>query len=160
MGTWLSANWFDLLSAVGIVGSLLFTAVSLQSEAKTRRIANLLILTQNHREIWSEMIHHANLARVLDVSAKLQKERISVSERLFINMVIQHLNSAFQAIKTGLVIKPEGLSQDVRWFFSLPIPRTIWDYVKRLQNDDFVAYVQQCLQVPPTGNKSERSTVG
>jgi hypothetical protein len=159
VGTWLAANWFDLLSAVGIVGSLLFTTVSLQSEAKTRRIANLLILTQNHREIWSEMIRHANLARVLDVSANLQKESVSVSERLFINMVIQHLNSAFEAIKTGLAIKPEGLRQDVRWFFSLPIPRAIWDHVKRLQNDDFVAFVQHCRQLPEAGNESEKSTV-
>jgi hypothetical protein len=40
--------------------------------------------------------------------------------------VIQHLSSAFEAMKTGLTIKPEGWSEDVGQFFSLPIPRMIW----------------------------------
>ena len=42
---WLAENSFNLLSAVGIIGGLCFTAHSLRSETKTRRIANLLALT-------------------------------------------------------------------------------------------------------------------
>jgi hypothetical protein len=146
MGSWLSGNWFTLLSAIGIVGSLLFTAISLQSESKTRRIANLLILTKNHRELWSLILNHSSLKRVLDASAGLMKRPATVGERLFINMLIQHLGSAYEAIKTGLAIKPDGLSQDVQWFFGLPIPKAIWEEVKHLQNDDFVAFVERCLE--------------
>jgi hypothetical protein len=146
MGNWLSGNWFTLLSSIGIVGSLLFTAISLQSESKTRRIANLLVLTENHRELWSQILNHTALARILNASADLVKRPVTVRERLFMNMLIQHLGSAYEAIKTGLAIKPEGLSQDVRWFFGLPIAKTIWEEVKHLQNDDFVAFVERCLE--------------
>jgi bifunctional DNA-binding transcriptional regulator/antitoxin component of YhaV-PrlF toxin-antitoxin module len=59
-------------------------------------------------------------------------------------MVIQHLGSAYQAMKSGLVVKPEGVSQDVRSFFSLPIPKAIRERMKLLQNDDFVEFVERC----------------
>jgi hypothetical protein len=145
MGGWLSQNWFDVLSAVGIIGGLLFTAHSLRSETETRRISNLLTLTRNHRELWSGLFRYPELGRVLDASADLSAEAITVAEHLYVNMAIQHLGSAYQALKSGLVIKPEGLSQDMRSFFSLPIPRMIWGETKALQNDDFVAFVEKCL---------------
>jgi len=145
MGEWISANWFTGLSAIGIVGSLVFTAVSLRSETKTRRIANLLTLTQNHRELWSELFRNPNLTRVLDPTPDLSNHRITRDEKIYLNMVIQHLGSAYEAMKSGLVIKPEGVSQDVRGFFSLPIPLAIWEKVKLLQNDDFVEFVERCL---------------
>jgi hypothetical protein len=148
MGSWIAEHWFTFLNAVGIVGSLFFTSVSLRSETKTRRIANLLTLTQNHREVWSELLHGRTLARVLEATVDLEKQPVTTEEGLFINIVIQHLASAYEAIKTGLAINPEGLSQDLRWFFSLPIPSAIWEKVKPLQNHDFVAFVDRCRARP------------
>ena len=142
---WITENWFNILSSVGIIGSLLFTAVSLRSETKTRRIANLLTLTQSHRELWSEVFRDSDLARVLDASADLSKQPMTGDEAMFVNMVIQHLSSAYEAVKSGLVIKPEGLKQDIKMFFSLPIPRAMWEELKILQNDDFVRFVEECL---------------
>ena len=144
MGEWISANWFTGLSAVGIVGSLVFTAVSFRSETKTRRVANLLALTHNHRELWSELLLNPNLARMLDPAADLSQHPVTRDETIYINMVIQHLGSAYQAMKSGLVVKPEGVRQDVRSFFSLPIPKAIWERMKLLQNDDFVEFVERC----------------
>jgi hypothetical protein len=145
MEAWLSENWFNLLSAIGIIGGLLFTAFSLRSETKTRRIENLLILTQSHREIWAELFRDPDLARVLNPIPELSKKPLSRDESIFVNMVIQHLSSTFEALKTGLTIKSEGLKKDVGDFFSLPIPRTIWEKLKPLQNDDFVKFVDGCL---------------
>ncbi|MEI6785704.1 MAG: DUF6082 family protein [Verrucomicrobiota bacterium] len=144
MGEWISANWFTGLSAIGIVGSLVFTAASFRSETKTRRIANLLTLTRNHRELWSELICNPNLTRVLDPAADLSQRTITRDETIYLNLVIQHLGSAYQAMKSGLVVKPEGVSQDIRTFFSLPIPGAIWEKIKLLQNDDFVEFVERC----------------
>jgi hypothetical protein len=146
MGGWLTENWFNLLSAVGVICSLLFTGVSLRSETKVRRIGNLLTLTQNHRELWSALFRNPDLARVLDASPDLAKNELTRDETIFVNMIIQHLSSAYEALKTGLTIKPEGLSQDVGEFFSLPIPRIIWEEIKSLQNDDFVAFVEECVK--------------
>jgi hypothetical protein len=138
-------NWLNVLSAIGIVGSLLFTGVSLRSETRTRRISNLLTLTAGHREIWSQLFQFQALGGVLAGSADLEETPITLEEALYVNMIIQHFNSAFQAVKSGLVIKPEGVRQDVHWFFSLPIPHSIWEREKAFQNDDFVEFVEGCL---------------
>jgi hypothetical protein len=37
------------------------------------------------------------------------------------------------------------LRRDVAQFFSLPIPRAVWEKTKVTQNDDFVAFVESCL---------------
>ncbi len=145
-GGWIAENWFNILSAVGIVGSLLFTAISLRSETKTRQVGNLLILTKNYRELWAELFDRPALRRVLDASVDLLSEPITLDESFYINMLIQHLGSAFQAMRSGLTIKPEGLKQDVREFFSLPIPHAIWEKIKVLQNDEFVDFVETCLE--------------
>jgi hypothetical protein len=157
MGGWILQNWFSIFSAAGIIASLLFTAVSLRSEEKTRRIANLLTLTQSHRELWSQLFKDPNLDRVLDASADLARTPLKNEESLYVNLVIQHVASAYQAVKSGLIIKPEGLKQDVGWFFSLPIPLKIWEKLKPLQNEDFVEFVDRCLReclvVGPAGGE-------
>lgn len=141
---WIIENGFTLLNAVGVVGGLLFTGVSLHSETKTRRVANLLTLTQNHRALWSEYFRNPQLARVLDATADTGKQPVNRDEEIFVNLVIQHLSSVFHALRDELVVKPEGLRRDVWWFFSLPIPLVVWERAKVLQNDAFIAFVEQC----------------
>lgn len=141
---WLDQNSFTLLQSIGIVGGLLFTAFSMRSEDKTRRISNLLLVTQNHRDIWQEVFRRPDLQRVLDEGANLEETPISREERIFVNLVILHLNSVFHAMKDKLVLKPEGLQKDVGSFFSLPIPQAVWSEMKLLHEDDFVAFVESC----------------
>lgn len=141
---WLAQNWFTLLNAVGIVGGLLFTGYSLRSETKTRRIANLLTMTRNHRDIWTELYRNPALARVLDPDVDTAKNPIRRDEEIFVNLVIQHLNSAYYAMRDELAIKPEGLRRDVGSFFTLPIPAAVWAELKGLQDDRFVAFVEAC----------------
>jgi hypothetical protein len=43
-----------------------------------------------------------------------------------------------------LAVKPEDLRRDIAQFFSLPIPREVWEKINVLQNDDFVAFVESC----------------
>ena len=142
MENWLVENWFSLLSAVGIVASLAFTAVSLRSETKTRRIANLLIITQNHREIWSELFKRPELARVLNPKVDLEVAPIRIEEELFVNFLLQHLNSSYRAMKDDVFVKQEGLREDIYRFFSLPIPAAVWDKLRPLQDDDFAGFLE------------------
>ena len=141
---WLTENWFTLLNAVGIVGGLMFTGHSLRSETKTRRIANLLSLTTGHRDIWKQIFTRPQLSRILDPNADTSSKPVTREEEIFVNLVIQHLSVVFHAMRDELTIKPEGLRRDVWWFFSLPIPQTVWEKMKVLQNDKFVAYVEEC----------------
>ena len=144
MAEWLIANWFTLLSAVGVTGGLFFTAFSLRSETKTRRIGNLLTITANHRELWEECIRRPELGRVLDASPDLAKQPITRAEEIFVTMVVLHISSVYHALNDELVVKLEGLRRDVAQFMSLPIPMAIWEKVRVLQNDNFVAFVEAC----------------
>lgn len=138
---WLVENWFEVLNTVGIVGGLLFTAHSLRSETKTRRVANLLTVTRSHRNIWKEMLHDPRLLRVIDANADPAKEPVMQHEEIFVNLVIQHLSMVLHAMHDELTIKPEGLRQDVRQFFRLPIPRSVWEKSKPVQDQELVRFV-------------------
>lgn len=143
---WLSQNFFNLFSAVGIIGSLWFTAVSLRSETKTRRVANLLTITANHREVWKEFFGKPELARVIDPSADVRKLPATPAEEFFVNMVISHTSSVYEALKDDLLIKQENLRRDVRSFFLLPVPKAVWTKTKLLQNQDFAAFIDSSLK--------------
>lgn len=142
---WVTKNWFDLLSTIGIVSGLVFTAVSLRLETKTRRVANLLTLTQNHRELWKAFYRNVDLSRILDASADIKSLAVNRGEEIYVNVVIQHLACVYRALKYDLTIKPEGIRRDVRGFFSLPIPSMVWNKIKPLQDKDFVKFVEACL---------------
>jgi hypothetical protein len=144
MGDWVAQNWFNVLSAIGIIASLLFTADSLRSATKSQRIANLLTITENHREIWRVFSERPELSRVLNPSADLAKHPVTRQEEIFVISVLLHLSSVYHAMKDELLIKLEGLRRDVGILFSLPIPKAIWEKMKQLQNDDFVKFVEKC----------------
>jgi hypothetical protein len=146
IGVWLSEHVFDLLSAVGIIGGLVFTAVSFRSEAKTRRVANLLTLTHNHRELWKVFYRNLDFSRILDASSDIKSLPVNQGEQVYVNALIQHLSSVFRAMQTDLTIKPKGVRRDVRAFFALPIPRAVWEKLKPFQDADFVAFVEDCLR--------------
>ena len=120
MAQWLTENWFDLFSSVGIVSGLWFTAISLHSETKTRRIANFLAVTANYREIWREFLNQPKLARVLDAAADVKNQPVTPEEEMFVNMVILHISTTFYAMNDELLLKLEGARQDMAQFFSLP----------------------------------------
>lgn len=140
---WLAENWFIFLSAVGIIGGLFYNAESHRSETKTRRISNQIALTEGHREIWKEFLKYPELGRVLEPG--VDPTSVTMREEIFVNMVIQHTNAVFHAMRDKLTISPEGLRRDVVEFFSLPIPRAVWDRMKVFQNDRFVAFLESCL---------------
>ena len=146
MAQWLTENWFNLFSSLGIIGGLWFTAVSLHSETKTRSIANLLTVTANYREIWKEFFHSPILARVIDPAVDVTQSPITPVEELFVGLIISHINSVFYATNDALVVEWEGLRRDVGLFFSLPVPNAVWQRTKLLQNQDFAAFIDSSLK--------------
>jgi len=141
---WFVENWFSVLSSVGVIGGLFFTAHSIRSETKTRKISNLIAMTANHREVWKELLNRPELTRIVDPSVEVNLRSITAQEQAFVSMVVIHVSSVYEALKGELLIKQQGLRRDVGMFFSLPIPRVIWEKIKTLQNEDFVAFVEEC----------------
>ena len=146
MAQWLTENWFNLFSSLGIIGGLWFTAVSLHSETKTRRVANLLTITANYREVWKDFFRSSELARVIDPAADVVKLPVTPAEEFFVGLIISHINSVFYATNDELVVEWEGLRRDVGSFFSLPIPNAVWKETKLLQNQDFAAFIESSLK--------------
>ena len=141
---WVSDNWFTLLQSVGIIGGLLFTGVSLRLDAKTRRIGNLIRVTDAHRQIWSELYRRPELARVSDATVDLVRKPITPTEELFIGLLILHLNSSYHAMKDGVFIAPAGLRKDIQRFFARPMAKIVWEKMKPFQDNDFVRFVEMC----------------
>lgn len=145
IGAWIFDNLFNLLAAAVAICSLWFTALAFRSETKTRRIANLLTVTANHREVWQEFLSNPALSRIRSASVDTSKHPITDAEIIFVTMVTHHVNSVYYTISDQLIVKVEGLRRDIAQFFALPIPRQVWEKIKVFQNDDFVAFVESCL---------------
>lgn len=145
LGQWIGQNWFVLLQSFAIVASLLFTTITLRRDAKGRRIANLIDLTASHRNVWMQFDRRPELARVLDPEADLGVKVVTESERIFVTFLILHLSCVYHALEDALSISPEGLRQDVKSLFSLPIPNAVWENIKTLQDRKFVMFVDECL---------------
>lgn len=150
---WLVQHWVDLVQSVGIIGGLVFTALSARTDSDVRRVANLLTITKHHRDIWTWFYERPDLLRVIDPNPDLEKHPITKAEELFVTLVVLHLSSAQEAIKQGMFAAPDRLQMDVRLFFSPPIPRAVWERIKPLQDSDFAAFVQSCL-VPSNDSDS------
>jgi hypothetical protein len=149
MGEWVAHNWFVLLQSAGIVGGLLFTAFSLRAETKAKRLACLIALTEQHRDIWKQLYARPALARVLDATADLGRAPLTTEEERFVILLILHLLSAYQAMMQDLVFTLGAVQQDVREFFSLPLPQAVWETVRPFQNRKFAAFVEACLADEP-----------
>ena len=114
IGAWFAENTFNLFSAVGVIGSLWFTAVSFRSETKTRKVANLLTITANHRELWKVYLTSKDLARVRDILADTRTLPVTQVEWVFVGMVIQHSNSGLtnkSGSKSKFTRKPVGANK-------------------------------------------------
>jgi hypothetical protein len=76
--SWLASNWSNAIGAIGIIGSLLFTAASVRADAKNRLVSNLLALDERHRVLWSEVKQRSELRRILaaDVDLLAQPHRM------------------------------------------------------------------------------------
>ena len=146
---WLWDNWFALLQSAGIVGGLVYTGRVIHTDAKVRRVQNLFSLTRQHRELWSMLFEHPGLGRVLEPKLDLSKKPITREEKLFVTFLIFHLSNSYQASLAGFFVGPEGLRNDVRGFFSLPIPNVVWKETKSMQDRDFVSFVELSLTNPP-----------
>jgi len=122
-----------------------FTGLALRWDVKSRRIGNLINLTDAHREIWSQLYCTPKLARVLDPNANLEETPISETERLFVTLLILHLSSVYHALEEGLSVRPDRLRQDIMELFSMPIPRAVWEEIKPFQDCEFVWFVEWCV---------------
>ena len=160
LGKWAAENWFDLVQTLGIIIGFFFTAAALNHDTKARRTSNLIEITNEHREIWSELFRQPALLRVFDMAADLKSKPMRLEEELFIRFLILHLNISYQAMKNGVFITPQGLRKDISQFFSRPMAKLVWEKLRPLQDEDFVNYVEACMDEQPAyASEASGSTI-
>ncbi len=141
---WFEEHWGDLFQTVGIVAGLLFTAFTIRKDGESRKISNQIALKQEHRIIWSELYSRPELTRILEARVDAEINSVTESEKLFVRLLVVHLDTAYRAGKAGMFMSPEEFRGDVKEFFSLPIPRIVWEQLKPQQDAAFVAFVENC----------------
>jgi hypothetical protein len=144
---WIAENWFSLLQGIGIISSLIFTGLAFRRTDKSIRVENLNILTTRHRDIWAEYSSNPDLRRILKDDINLRRAPITRTEEKFLQALILHLSSSYEAIRNGLLDKPDGLERDIQNFFTKPMPRAMWLRSRPLQNKDFVDFVERTIDI-------------
>jgi hypothetical protein len=145
VGRWLGENWFALVQGVGIVAGLVFTGVSLRRDLRARRVGDLLTLTQQHRELWSEVHRRPELARIMDADADLLARPLTVAEERMLNLILVHFQTGWELARSGTFNTPENMAADVRGFFTLPLPRAVWQATRATRDPAFVRFIDGCL---------------
>lgn len=135
----------DTLETAALIVGLFLSSASFRSDAKERRLSNLMALTGSHRDLWMEIDQRPDLARLIKEEVDLTKEPLTPSERRFAHLLITHFAVSYEAVKSGLVSDVAGLRKDVKRFFSLPIPAEVWKWSREFQSKELVAFVDECL---------------
>jgi hypothetical protein len=143
--SWIGAHAFDLISATGIVAGLAFTTARFREDTRSRRLSNLVRLTEQHRDIWEESQNNGKLARVRDPQADLYTKPITPEETQFVMLLMFHLHCWYRAIQGREVSVLEGLELDIQTFFSRPIPQQVWNDRKAFFDSDFRQFVDDVL---------------
>ena len=140
---WIGHNWLALIQTGALAGGLLFTGIAVLLDARARRVGNLIQLTQQHRDLWERLYIQPELARILDPATDLARSPVTAEEEMFVIFLVLHLSNTYYATRAGFIQKLHGLRKDIERFFSLPIPRAVWEKVKDLQDESFVRFVER-----------------
>lgn len=143
---WVGANWFEIAQTAGIIGGQGFAAYVFWKDTEARRISNLIALKQENREIWREPYYRPELFRVLQKDVDLKEKPVTNDEWLFVKTLILHLDTVRRAMRSGMFITLEGLSSDVRDFFSSPVPKAVWEKLKPFQDREYVNFIETMLR--------------
>jgi hypothetical protein len=143
---WIGGHWFDLLQSAGIIGGLLFAAHTLRKDERARAISNTIAINEQYSRIWHEFYERPALARILKKDADVNRQPVSGEEALFVKTLILHLDTVRRAMTAGIFTEIQGLRKDTRDFFTLPIPKAVWEKITPFQDKDFVAFVESALK--------------
>jgi hypothetical protein len=138
----------NLLQGAGIVGSLLFTAAALRQGARSLRLSALLKLTEQHRELWSEVHRRPELARVLAPEVDLVHHPVTSAEEEFLNVILVHFQTGWEMAVRHRMVSREAYRRDLLEFLTLPIPRDVWNRTRSHRDPTFTRFVEACLASP------------
>ena len=144
---WVDREWFTLVQSIGIIGGLWMTTATLRGNSRSRRISDSLVLSQQHRDLWKEVHRRSDLQRLFAKEVDLVAQPIAIAEEEYLNLVIVHFQTTWMIAKEGSRDGLDALASDTRAFFSLPIPRRVWERTKGERPSRFVKFIDASLSL-------------
>lgn len=120
--SWFNSNWSSVIGAVGIIGSLWFTAASFRADAKQKEITNLLALDERHRTLWSEVKQRPELKRILSENVDLVVQPLTPEEDVSMWQIAQQFETGWRVEILG--------PRCGRFFQTSPSPRGLGEHEK------------------------------
>src|SRR5438270_2325293 len=112
MGEWLTTHWFDCIETIGVISGFAFTAYTIGKDERSRQITNLILINARYSDIWKTFYDHPELTRILKKKLDLGKIPVTDQERLFVKMLILHLDTVRRSMKAGMFVRIQGLEND------------------------------------------------
>lgn len=138
-------DWFTLLQSVGIIIGFIFSGYALLKESRATKLQNYILLTQNHREVWSMVMDNEKLGRVLDKVVPKNKLILSYNERQFLTFIFLHITCSFELSKRGKIVDIQKDKEDIADLLSYPLVRLFWEQNGQFYNEDFRAFIASCI---------------
>ena len=138
-------DWFTLLQSLGIIIGFLFSGYAIWKDSNATKLQNYILLTQNHREVWSMMMNNEKLGRVLEKVIPDNEMELTYSERQFLTFIFLHVTCSFELSKRGKIVDVEKDKEDIADLLSYPLVKKFWDHNSRFYNEDFRAFIASCI---------------
>ena len=142
----LGDNWFALAQSLGIIGGLTYNAVALRKDVQARRTAVQILLTEQHRELWSEVHRRPDLMRLLDPDADPDSQPLTAVEEHYLRLVFVHFHTGWMLAREHSLLSLEVLARDIGDFFRLPLPKAGWRRARGAMDPTFVQFVESELE--------------
>ena len=151
--SWVDGN-FNLIQSVGIIGGLMTASIALfanaaasNRDAKAKERDNILTLSEHHRNLWwGEISKNQKLLRIFQTDVDVLKEPATLLEEVYLNETFAQYLTGWRIAKAEGLTTLNELAIDVKWFFSLPLPRVVWEKSKKYRNRRFVQFVKEALE--------------
>lgn len=117
-----SLTFFQVAQLSLIAFGLAFTAVQLRRTARAARVANLLALTKDHRELWTMLLGNENLRSIILSDSEVESIKdLTFEEQQMINFFLLHMAAAFELHRVGLITRNRASAADIAALMSLPM---------------------------------------
>ncbi len=139
-----SLTFFQVAQLSLIAFGLAFTAVQLRRTARAARVANLLTLTKNHRELWTMLLSDENLRSIILSGREVESIKdLTFEEQQMINFFLLHMATAFELHRFGLITRNGASATDIAALMNLPMFSAMWEEYQQYHTKSFRRYVNR-----------------
>lgn len=144
--SWFSSHWHFLVESLGIIGSLIFTGVTVRRDLEARRVTEHLTLSGQHRRLWGQLHRRRGLNRVLEADRDLVQEPVTREEQLFLELAFVHFHTGWLICREDGSLTPvRVLALDAGHFFTLPAPSAVWAMARQSYQPEFVTFIAEAV---------------